>query len=156
MVFTIAALYGFKPSDFNIFTVFESNGKDIVSSDNRFTNFISIYRVIKEASKEIVSEVMENGLKKTSEFIKYVPVVGTIIGGIASSLINAGFTANFGRNCLKSFEKNLLGNDNGFTYLKNRIDIYKDIFHKFYLYPKKKIEILKLNKKLIHHIYKKI
>ena len=133
MVFTIAALYGFKPSNFNIFTVFESNGKDIGSSDNRFTNFISNSRIIKEVAKEIVSEVIESELKKTSvkktsEFIKYVPGVGTIIGGIASSLINAGFTANFGRNCLKSFEKNLLGNDNGFTYLKNRIDIYKDIF----------------------------
>ena len=44
---------------------------------------------------------MENGLKKTSEFIKYVPVVGTIIGGFASSIFNAGFTANYGRNCLK-------------------------------------------------------
>ena len=82
---------------------------------------------------------MESGLKKTSQLIKYIPVVGTIIGGFASSIINAGFTANFGRYCLKLFENNLLGNDNGFIYLKNRIDIYKDIFHKFYLYPKRKL-----------------
>ena len=128
MVFSIAACYGFKPSDFNIFKVFESNGEDIGVSDNRHINFISISRLIKEVSKEIISEVTESGLKKTSELIKYIPVVGTIIGGFASSLINAGFTANFGKNCLKSFEKNLLGNDHGFTYLKNRIDIYKDIF----------------------------
>ena len=128
MVFSIAACYGFKPSDFNIFKVFESNGEDIGVSDNRHINFISISRLIKEVSKEIISEVTESGLKKTSELIKYIPVVGTIIGGFASSLINAGSTANFGINCSKSFEKNLLGNDHGFTYLKNRIDIYKDIF----------------------------
>ena len=69
--------------------------------------------------------------------IKYIPVVGTIIGGFTSSLINAGFTANFGRNCFKSFEKNLLGNDHGFTYLKNRIDIYKDIFSQISFLSKK-------------------
>ena len=66
MVFTIAALYGFKPSNFNIFTVFESNGEDIGSPDNRFTNFISNSRIIKEVAKEIVSEVIESELKKTS------------------------------------------------------------------------------------------
>ncbi len=64
MVFSIAACYGFKPSDFNIFKVFESNGEDIGVSDNRHINFISISRLIKEVSKEIISEVTESGLKK--------------------------------------------------------------------------------------------
>jgi hypothetical protein len=100
MDFSIAACYGFKPSDFNIFKVFESNGEDIGVSDNRHINFISISRLIKEVSKEIISGGTEREVKKkTSECIKYIPVVGTIIGGFASSLINAGFTTNFGINC---------------------------------------------------------
>ena len=153
MVFSIAACYGFKPSDFNIFKVFESNGEDIGVSDNRHINFISISRLIKEVSKEIISEVTESGLKKTSEFIKYIPVVGTIIGGFASSLINAGFTANFGKNCLKSFEKNLLGNDHGFTYLKNRIDIYKDIFSQISFLSQKDLLYLYKNLNLLKNLY---
>ena len=70
----------------------------------------------------------ETSKKGSSNVIKAIPGIGTVIGGAISASINAGFTASMGKGTMKLFEDKLLGDDNGYSFLINRIKGYLNIF----------------------------
>ena len=92
-------------------------------------------QTIKTVVKEVIKEA---GEKSSSSSIKAIPVIGTIIGGFISATINAGFTASMGKGTMKLFEDKLLGDDNGYSFLINRIKGYLNIFEQIKYYSEKK------------------
>ena len=92
-------------------------------------------QTIKTVVKEVIKEAGEKG---SSSAIKAIPVIGTIIGGLISAAINAGFTASMGKGTMKLFEDKLLGDDNGYSFLINRIKGYLNIFEQIKYYSEKK------------------
>ena len=103
--------------------------------------------VIKEVTEEVVDDVAEEtvknvvkavikegGEKGTSQVLKVIPGLGTIIGGLISAGINAAFTASMGKGTMKLFEDKLLGEDNGYSFLINRIKGYLNIFSQIKYY----------------------
>ena len=107
--------------------------------------------VIKEMSEEAIEGATEqmtkivgkNIVKKTCEkfginSMKFVPIAGTVIGGAVSAAINAYSTNSIGKTTMKLFEDKLLGDDNGYSFLINRIKGYLNIFEQIKSYSKKK------------------
>lgn len=71
-----------------------------------------------------------------------IPGVGTLVGGLVSAAINSTFTSIMGDRIMKLFETKILQDDNGkddegFTFLKNRIESYRNIFDQLEMYMKK-------------------
>ena len=94
--------------------------------------------VAEHTVKAVVKEVLkEGGEKGTSGIIKVIPGVGTLIGGLVSASINGGFTVSMGFGTMKLFENKLLGDDNGYSFLINRIKRYQNIFSQLKYYSEK-------------------
>ena len=70
--------------------------------------------------------------------MKFVPIAGTVIAGAVSAAINAYSTNSIGKTTMKLFEDKLLGDDNGYSFLINRIKGYLNIFEQIKSYSKKK------------------
>ena len=94
--------------------------------------------MVENTVKTVFKEVLkEGGEKGSSGIIKVIPGVGTLIGGLLSASINGGFTLSMGLGTMKLFEDKLLGDDNGYTFLINRIKRYLNIFSQLKYYSEK-------------------
>ena len=65
----------------------------------------------------------------TSEISKSIPIIGTIIGGLISSVVNTTTTATLCYKCQKYYEKQV-EETQGLYFLKNRIESFKNLCNK--------------------------
>ena len=65
-----------------------------------FISIKFIYELIKKSAIQTVTENM-------ASFMKFIPVIGTIIGGIASIFLNGSFTYSLGKNLRDLFEESM-------------------------------------------------
>ena len=107
-------------------TIFKEVGEEIVDDAAEHT--------VKTVVKEVLEESSE---KVSSNILKFIPGIGTILGGLVSASINGGFTISMGLGTMKLFEDKLLGDDNGYTFLINRIKRYQNIFSQLKYYSEK-------------------
>lgn len=66
----------------------------------------------------------------TSEISKSIPIIGTIIGGLISSVVNTTTTATLCYKCQKYYGKQI-EETQGLYYIKNRIESFKNLCNKF-------------------------
>ena len=157
MILGLANLYGIDREKYNIKDIILSGGCTLgdvavnasVQSAMDLTKqgFKTVFKEVSEeviddtaeqGVKAIVKEVLKEGGEKTSSSaVKFLPGIGTLIGGLVSASINAGFTTSMGIGTMKLFEDKLLGDDNGYTFLINRIKSYQNIFNQFKYYSEK-------------------
>lgn len=65
----------------------------------------------------------------TAEIAKSIPILGTIIGGLISSVVNTTTTATLCYKCQKYYEKQI-EETQGLFFLKNRIESFKNLCNK--------------------------
>ena len=158
MILSLANIYGITKEKYNLKDIILSGGYTLgdAAVNAGAQNLMKLTKqgfktVFKEATEEfiddaaeqtiktVVKEVMEETSKKgSSNVIKAIPGIGTVIGGAISASINAGFTASMGKGTMKLFEDKLLGDDNGYSFLINRIKGYLNIFEQIKFYSDKK------------------
>ena len=158
MILSLANIYGITKEKYNLKDIILSGGCTLgdAAVNAGAQNLMKLTKqgfktVFKEATEEliddaaeqtiktVVKEVMEETSKKgSSNVIKAIPGIGTVIGGVISASINAGFTASMGKGTMKLFEDKLLGDDNGYSFLINRIKGYLNIFEQIKFYSDKK------------------
>jgi len=158
MILSLANIYGITKEKYNLKDIILSGGYTLgdAAVNAGAQNLMKLTKqgfktVFKEATEEfiddaaeqaiktVVKEVMEETSKKgSSNMIKAIPGIGTVIGGAISASINAGFTASMGKGTMKLFEDKLLGDDNGYSFLINRIKGYLNIFEQIKFYSDKK------------------
>ena len=66
---------------------------------------------------------------EAGEGLKTVPIIGTIIGGILSSVINITTTSTLCYKCQKYYEQEIIDNF-GLNFIRNRIEIFTNLFMK--------------------------
>lgn len=156
MILGLANLYGIDREKYNIKDIILSGGCTLgdVAVNASVQSAMDLTKqgfktVFKEAAEEVIDDTTEQGVKaivkevlkeggqKTSSAVKFIPGIGTLIGGLVSASINGGFTASMGKGTMKLFEDKLLGDDNGYTFLINRIKSYQNIFNQFKYYSEK-------------------
>lgn len=156
MILGLANLYGIDREKYNIKDIILSGGCTLgdVAVNASVQSAMDLTKqgfktVFKEAAEEVIDDTTEQGVKaivkevlkeggqKSSSAVKFIPGIGTLIGGLVSASINAGFTASMGKGTMKLFEDKLLGDDNGYTFLINRIKSYQNIFNQFKYYSEK-------------------
>ena len=148
MIISLAKIYGIKGNQYKLKDIILSGGCSLgdaavnagVQSAMDITKegFKTVFKEVAEEAadevtehtiKNVVKEVLkEGGEKGSSGALKCIPGIGTLIGGLISAAINAGFTISMGKGTMKLFEDKLLGDDNGYSFLKNRIKGYQNIF----------------------------
>ena len=100
---------------------------------------------VEEGSKQLIKVSSESALKpinyliellakstiksEAGEGVKTIPIIGTIIGGILSSVINTITTSTLCYKCQKYYEQQILDNF-GLNFLKNRIEIFYNLIIK--------------------------
>lgn len=157
MIIGLAKIYEIKRNQYNLKDIILSGGCSLgdMAINSGLQSSMEITKqgfktVFKEVSEEVVDDVAEHtvktvvkevlkesGEKGTSGIIKVIPGVGTLIGGLLSASINGGFTVSMGLGTMKLFENKLLGDDNGYTFLINRIKRYLNIFSQLKYYSEK-------------------
>jgi len=157
MIVGLAKVYEIKKGQYNLKDIILSGGCSLgdMAINGGIQSSMEITKqgfktVFKEAAEEVVDDVAEHtvktvvkevlkegGEKGTSGIIKFIPGVGTLIGGLVSAAINGGFTVSMGLGTMKLFENKLLGDDNGYTFLINRIKRYQNIFSQLKFYSVK-------------------
>ena len=157
MILGLANLYGIDREKYNIKDIILSGGCTLgdVAVNASFQSAMDLTKqgfktVFKEVSEEVIDDTAEQGVKAivkevlkeggektSSSAVKFIPGIGTLIGGLVSASINAGFTTSMEKEKIKLFENKLLGDDNGYTFLINRIKSYQNIFNQFKYYSEK-------------------
>ena len=157
MIIGLAKIYEIKRNQYNLKDIILSGGCSLgdIAINGGLQSSMEITKqgfktVLKEVTEEVVDDVTEHtvkavvkevlkesGEKGTSGIIKFIPGVGTLIGGLVSATINGGFTVSMGLGTMKLFENKLLGDDNGYTFLINRIKRYQNIFSQLKYYSEK-------------------
>ena len=158
MILALAKIYGITKDKYNLKDVILSGGCTLgdaainagVQGAMKITGQ-GFKTVFKEVAEEVIDDAAEQtikaitkeilkgaGEKGSTSIVKVVPVIGTILGGLVSAGINAGFTALMGERAMKLFEEKLLGDDNGYSFLVNRIKGYLNIFEQIKFYAEKK------------------
>ena len=157
MIIGLAKIYEIKRNQYNLKDIILSGGCSLgdIAINGGLQSSMEITKqgfktVFKEVTEEVVDDVTEHtvkavvkevlkesGEKGTSGIIKFIPGVGTLIGGLVSATINGGFTVSMGLGTMKLFENKLLGDDNGYTFLINRIKRYQNIFSQLKYYSEK-------------------
>ena len=159
MVYSIGRIYEFTEEEYDIKALLISGGKKLTTDEMMFSIKTADKQKIKKetikmgakfgvgggafALKEIIIAVTKEigkraGMAGAGEALKFVPILGTLIGGMISASLNAGLTVSVGKNSLELFEKKLM-DDNGAGFLWKRLKVYTNIFDQF-LYMAEKVE----------------
>ena len=81
-----------------------------------------------EPIKYLIGLLAKSTIKsEAGEGIKYIPIIGTIIGGILASVINTICTSSLCYKCQQYYEKKIVDNF-GLNFLKNRMKSFKNLY----------------------------